>query len=71
VIRESDDEWCQSLAKMLQVSLLAYCVGGAALSLPYFDLSFALYALSHCLMSLVRRVNESNEKPSVYMNKTR
>lgn len=57
VSRESDDEWCQSLAKMLQVSLLAYCVGGAALSLPYFDLSFALYALSHCLLSIVSRKN--------------
>lgn len=61
VKRESDDQWCIDLAKMLQVSLVAYCVGGAALSLPYFDLSFAIYALSHSLITLTRRKVKSKQ----------
>lgn len=55
VIKGSDDDWLVDLAKMLQVTIVAYCVGGAALSLPYFDFSFALYALSHCLHGIMIR----------------
>jgi len=55
IVKSSNDEWSIGLARMLKVSLVAYCVGGAALSLPYFDLSFALFALAHCLGSIVSR----------------
>jgi probable O-glycosylation ligase (exosortase A-associated) len=58
VIRNTDDEWVIGLAKMLKISLVAYCAGGAALSLPYFDLSFALFALTHILCELINRVNK-------------
>ena len=51
-IKNTEDEWIINLSKMLKVSLLAYCAGGAALSLPYFDLSFAIFALSHVLVQL-------------------
>lgn len=37
--------WIKNLNTMLQLSLFAFCVGSAALSFAYFDLSFALIAL--------------------------
>ncbi|GAA0818080.1 putative O-glycosylation ligase, exosortase A system-associated [Colwellia asteriadis] len=55
VTRNTDDEWLIGLARMLKVSLIAYCAGGAALSLPYFDLSFAIFALAHILCELIHR----------------
>jgi len=38
-------KWAESLAAMSQVSLIAYAVGGAFLSLAYFDLYYNLVAL--------------------------
>ncbi|PKI15775.1 putative O-glycosylation ligase, exosortase A system-associated [Colwellia sp. 12G3] len=60
VTKNTDDEWIINLAKMLKVSLVAYCAGGAALSLPYFDLSFAIFALTHILCEIIKR--ENNKK---------
>lgn len=37
--------WLANLATMLQLSLFAFCLGGAALSFAYFDLTFAIFAL--------------------------
>ena len=61
VIKHSEDIWMVDLAKMLQVTILAYCIGGAALSLPYFDLSFALFALSHCLRLIMLKQQRNND----------
>lgn len=36
----SDAKWCADLGAMCQVSLIAYLVGGAFLSLAYFDLPY-------------------------------
>jgi len=55
VTKNSSDEWLIGLARMLKVSLVAYCAGGAALSLPYFDFSFALFALASILIEIVQR----------------
>lgn len=38
-------EWCVQLASMTQVALLGYLVGGAFLSLSYFDLPYILMML--------------------------
>lgn len=38
-------EWIASLATALQLSLFAYCVGAAALSFAYFDMTYTLCAL--------------------------
>lgn len=44
--RSSPDlEWERDLAKMLQVSLIAYMVGGAFLGLAYFDLPYHLIGM--------------------------
>ena len=39
------DQWIAGLAEMIKVSLVAYAVGGAFLSLAYFDLPWHLLAL--------------------------
>lgn len=38
-------DWLANLATMLQLSLFAFALGGAALSFAYFDLTFAILAL--------------------------
>lgn len=38
-------DWIARVATALQLSLFAFCVGGAALSFAYFDLTFAIVAL--------------------------
>lgn len=40
-----DFKWCHDLASMCQVSLAGYAVGGAFLSLSYFDLPYYVMAL--------------------------
>ena len=37
--------WIGDLATMLQLSIFAFCVGGAALSFAYFEVTFALFGL--------------------------
>ncbi len=41
----SEQKWCYDLAVMSQVSLVAYAVGGAFLSLAYFDLPYEIMLL--------------------------
>ncbi len=43
--RHVETQWIGSIATMLQLSIFAFCLGGAALSFAYFDLMFALYGL--------------------------
>jgi len=66
VIKESNDKWIVDLARMLQVSLVTYCAAGAALSLPYFDLSFSIFALSHCLYELTRKMANNKRTDHKY-----
>jgi probable O-glycosylation ligase (exosortase A-associated) len=50
-----DLEWALDLAAMCQVSLIGYLVGGAFLSLTYFDLPYYIVAILIVLRGLVRR----------------
>lgn len=43
---QADTEWCVQLGSMIQVSLIGFAVGGAFLSLTYFDLPYNLLALT-------------------------
>jgi probable O-glycosylation ligase (exosortase A-associated) len=45
VKRDGGPQWLRTLATMLQLSVFAFALGGAALSFAYFDLIFALFAL--------------------------
>lgn len=44
--------WAYDLANMLQVSIVSYCVGGAALSMAYFDGFLFLLALTSCVREI-------------------
>ncbi len=46
--------WAYDLARMLQVSLISFYVGGAALSVAYFDDFLALLAVASTLRQLTR-----------------
>lgn len=46
-------EWIARLATDLQLSLFAFCIGGAALSFAYFDLTFAIMGLLIVLESRI------------------
>jgi probable O-glycosylation ligase (exosortase A-associated) len=56
-------EWAGQLARMIQVSLVAYWVGGTFLSLSYFDLPWHLVVVLITVSTIVRRTQEqlSNE----------
>lgn len=43
--KHPEAKWCSDLAAMCQVSLVAYAVGGAFLSLAYFDLPYNVMVL--------------------------
>lgn len=44
--KQAETEWCVQLGSMIQVSLVGFAVGGAFLSLAYFDLPYDLMALT-------------------------
>lgn len=48
-------EWISDAAVTLQLSLAAFCLGGAALSFAYFDLTFAIFGLVSVLSSTFLR----------------
>ena len=50
--------WIQKLAAMLQISLFAFFIGGAALSMAYYDLFIILICLIPQLARLSQRVPE-------------
>jgi putative inorganic carbon (hco3(-)) transporter len=60
-----DLEWARDLARMCQVSLLAYAVGGAFLSLTYFDLPYYLVLI----LVVLRQIVESEVARSAIQNK--
>lgn len=47
----TDTAWCHYLGSMCQVSLVGYAVGGAFLSLAYFDLPYNIMAVVVCTKS--------------------
>lgn len=55
-------EWNYQLASMIQVSLVAFCVGGAALSLAYYDVFIMEVTLLLPLMKIARDTVAVNEK---------
>jgi probable O-glycosylation ligase (exosortase A-associated) len=50
-----DLAWARQLARMLQVSIVAFLVGGAALSMAYYDGFVVIMALTTSLLLVVRQ----------------
>ena len=65
VMRNAKDRpglvWARDLAAMCQVSLVGYAVGGAFLSLTYFDLPYYIVVILIVLRGLVKRELETPE----------
>jgi probable O-glycosylation ligase (exosortase A-associated) len=55
-----DLAWAAKLARMMQVSLAAFMVGGAALSVAYYDGYLILFALTAALLYVVRQPLEAS-----------
>jgi putative inorganic carbon (HCO3(-)) transporter len=62
--RHEDTQWIADLSRMLQVSLSGYFVGGAFLSLAYFDLPYDIMVV----VVLCRRIVEMRLKTEVVPN---
>jgi probable O-glycosylation ligase (exosortase A-associated) len=62
---EKDDTlWCRHLGSMCQVSLIGYAVGGAFLSLAYFDLPYNVLALVVTTKAWMLRQRQASSVPS-------
>lgn len=55
-----DLDWANRLARTLQVSMIGFLIGGAALSMAYYDGFFILLALSAALAVTVRQPSEQS-----------
>lgn len=62
--KEPETKWCQYLGAMSQVSLIGYAVGGAFLSLSYFDLPYNALVMVALTRSWMERRAWLSEQPS-------
>ena len=61
--------WARDLATMIQLSLIAYCVGGAALSLAYYDMFYIWILLLPPIWHLVsQRQIQKSKTPAMGFN---
>lgn len=56
-------EWCVNLAKMSQVSMIAYLVGGSFLSLSYWDYYFTVLVAVAAVHELVKATLRQSVSP--------
>ena len=62
---KEEHQWARQLAAMIQVSLIAYLVGGAFLSLSYFDLPWHLVAITVVLRAYLESQDSVKQKESI------
>lgn len=58
-----DLKWTADLARMLQLSMISYCTAGAFLSLAYYDLPWAMFAIMMLTRTLVERELATRSAP--------
>jgi len=59
-----DLQWASHLARMLQVSIVAFLAGGAALSMAYYDGVLVLFAITAALLHVARQPAEGEQAAS-------
>ena len=59
---EDDLQWAQMLGSMCKVSLVGFAVGGAFLSLAYWDMPFYIMAILVCTERLLQERSQQKEK---------
>jgi len=57
-------KWAADLARMVQVSLIGFAVGGAFLSLAYWDMPYNLTVMVVCAAYVVRKQVEQPAVPA-------
>jgi hypothetical protein len=57
-------DWATQLARMLQVSIGAFLVGGAALSMAYYDGVLVLFGVTAALLHIARQPQEAEAAAS-------
>jgi probable O-glycosylation ligase (exosortase A-associated) len=62
--RQKELAWARELSAMLQVSIFGFAVGGAFLSLSYFDLPYHIVALVLLARAAVQKAFEQETKPA-------
>lgn len=62
---KAGQEWAHDLAAMCQVSLAGYAVGGAFLSLTYFDLPYYIVVILIVLRGLVTRETNTRQQTPI------
>lgn len=63
----SELRWAHEMASMFQISFVAFCVGGAALSMAYYDVFFLTAALLLPMERIVRSTVRTSEISSTNM----
>ncbi len=66
----SDTKWCQYLGAMCQVSLVGYALGGAFLSLAYFDLPYNAMIMVVLARNWLERKAWLDESPAANLSPT-
>jgi probable O-glycosylation ligase (exosortase A-associated) len=59
---DPDLQWAADLSRALQVSLVGFCVGGAALPMAYYDGFFSLLAVCPALLNITERLARAKAK---------
>ncbi|MDG3088278.1 putative O-glycosylation ligase, exosortase A system-associated [Vibrio hannami] len=60
--RDQKQGWQYTLARMIKVSIFVYCIGGAALSLAYIELLYALVAITYGLYVSIETSQEQETR---------
>jgi putative inorganic carbon (hco3(-)) transporter len=69
--RRPELSWAHDLAGMTQLSLFVFCVGGAALSMAYYDVFFILVGLLSAMITLIERQTKvATEAPNPFAQPT-
>lgn len=66
------DTWHKEFADCLLISILVYCLVGAALNMAYFDVLYVLFALSQIQLNLIKKekslVNIDDKNNTIHTN---
>jgi len=64
------EEWIIILSKMLKISLITYCISGAAVNVAYFDFLYAILAMIVALdAKVIKQIQENTSKVDNFRQK--
>ena len=54
IAKATNQQWAVDLSKMIQISLLIYCVTGGLVAMAYFDFIYAVFAIITTLEATIK-----------------